>query len=355
MAVNFWTGDDYLKVSIVGATGYGGLELIRLIRNHPHLEIASLHTSSKFGRQIHEENAHMLHMEYTLDEIDPEAISKKAEIVFLATPSGVSAELAPALYKLGLKVIDLSGDLRLKKSEDYEKWYKHSPAPAAILEEAVYGLSEWNAHNIKNAKVVANPGCYPTATLLGLAPLYTEKWAEGKDVIVDAKSGISGAGKTPSAGTHYSEINENFKIYKVHAHQHIPEIEQQLTFWDEASQPISFSTHLVPMTRGIMATMYVKLRRETSTAELIDLYKTIYEGHPFVRIQPLNAFPCTKQVYGSNFCDIGVAYDERTNKATVVSVIDNLMKGAAGQAVQNANIMLGAQTTAGLLNIPLYP
>jgi N-acetyl-gamma-glutamyl-phosphate reductase len=344
-----------LKVSIVGATGYGGLELIRLLMNHPHFEIASLHTSSKFGRQIHEENPHLLHLEYTLEEIDPEQISKKADLVFLATPSGVSAGLAPAFYAQGLKVIDLSGDLRLKNSEDYEKWYKHSPAPAEILREAVYGLAEWNSREIKNAKLVANPGCYPTATLLGLAPLYTEGLATGSDVIVDAKSGISGAGKSPSAGTHYSEINENFKIYKVHQHQHIPEIEQQLALWNPDSQPISFSTHLVPMTRGIMATMYVKLRKQTSTKELLDLYQTVYERHPFVRIMPLGSFPCTKQVYGANFCDIGVAFDERTNKATIVSVIDNLMKGAAGQAVQNANILFGAEETAGLLNIPLYP
>ncbi|PLT33851.1 N-acetyl-gamma-glutamyl-phosphate reductase [Bacillus sp. V5-8f] len=344
-----------MKASIVGATGYGGLELIRLLRHHPHLEIASLHTSSRFGRKIHEESPHLLHMEYTLEEIVPEEIAKKADIVFLATPSGVSAQLAPDFYKLGVKVIDLSGDLRLKNPGDYEKWYKHSPAPSEILEEAEYGLSEWNAHNIKSAKIVANPGCYPTATLLGLAPLYTEKWATGQDVIVDAKSGLSGAGKSPSAATHYSEINENFKIYKVHAHQHVPEIEQQLGLWNVDSQPISFSTHLVPMTRGIMATMYVKLRRHTSTQELIDLYKTVYENNPFVRVQPMNSFPCTKQVYGSNFCDIGIAFDERTNKATIVSVIDNLMKGAAGQAVQNANIIMGADETAGLLNIPLYP
>ncbi|MDQ0217547.1 N-acetyl-gamma-glutamyl-phosphate reductase [Peribacillus cavernae] len=344
-----------MKVSIVGATGYGGLELIRLLKNHPHFEIASLHTSSKFGRQIHEDNPHLRHLEYALEEIDPEKISKKSEIVFLATPSGVSAKLARAFYQLGVKIIDLSGDLRLKNPEEYEEWYKHSAAPVEVLDEAVYGLSEWNAKHIKQAKIVANPGCYPTATLLGLAPLYTEQWAEGKDVIVDAKSGVSGAGKSPSAGTHYSEINENLKIYKVHQHQHIPEIEQQLANWLQDSGPISFSTHLVPMTRGIMSTMYVKLRKRTTTKELLDLYKTVYEGHPFVRIQPQDAFPCTKQVYGSNFCDIGVAFDERTNKATIVSVIDNLMKGAAGQAVQNANILLGAEETAGLLNIPLYP
>lgn len=344
-----------MKVSIVGATGYGGLELIRLLENHPHFEIASLHTSSNPGRRMDEENLHLLHKEYTLDEINPEEIKNKSELVFLATPSGISSELAPVFSQLGMKVIDLSGDLRLKDSKVYEEWYKHAPAPDGILQKAVYGLSEWNAGVIRQAQIIANPGCYPTATLLGLAPLYTEQWVMGTDVIVDAKSGVSGAGKSPNAVTHYSEMNDNFKIYKVHQHQHIPEIEQQLGQWFEGAQPISFSTHLVPMTRGIMSTMYVKLRRPTSTAELADLYNAVYEGHPFVRIQPKGSFPCTKQVYGSNFCDIGVAFDERTNKATIVSVIDNLMKGAAGQAVQNANIMVGAEETAGLSNIPVYP
>ncbi|WP_409304635.1 N-acetyl-gamma-glutamyl-phosphate reductase [Peribacillus sp. SCS-155] len=344
-----------MKASIVGATGYGGLELIRIIKNHPSLEIASLHTSSQVGSVLGEENHHLLHLHEKLEQIDPELIAKKADIVFLATPSGVSNKLVPALVELGIKVIDLSGDLRLKDPQLYEKWYHHQPAEARILDKSVYGLSEWNREQIAKASLIANPGCYPTATLLGLAPLFTEGWGLGQDVIVDAKSGISGAGKTPSQATHFSEINENFKIYKVHKHQHIPEIEQQLGIWSQDLGPVSFTTHLVPMTRGIMATMYVKLKKETSTESLLELYKSIYENHYFVRIQPLDTFPSTKQVFGSNFCDIGIAYDERTNKVTIASVIDNLMKGAAGQAVQNANIMMGIEETAGLVNIPLYP
>jgi N-acetyl-gamma-glutamyl-phosphate reductase len=344
-----------LKVSIVGASGYGGLELIRILKNHPHMEIASLHTSSQVGQLISKEYRHLAHVNDKLEEIDPVEISKSAEIVFLAAPTGVSKELVPALYELGVKVIDLSGDLRLKDPAVYEKWYKHAPAEHRILEKSIYGLSEWNRDLVKNADIIANPGCYPTAALLGLGPLFAEGVAHGADVIIDAKSGISGAGKTPSAGTHYSEINENFKIYKVHQHQHIPEIEQQLNQWSDGLDPVTFSTHLVPMTRGIMATMYLKLKSESSTDRLLELYNSVYDNHPFVRVQPTNAFPCTKQVYGSNFCDIAIAFDERTNKATIVSVIDNLMKGAAGQAVQNANIMIGAEETAGLLNIPLYP
>ncbi|MFJ7976072.1 N-acetyl-gamma-glutamyl-phosphate reductase [Peribacillus sp. NPDC096379] len=343
-----------MNVSIVGATGYGGLELIRLLKNHPNMKIASLHTSSKFDRKISESHTHLLHEDFVLEEINPEKIADKSDIVFLATPSGVSAELVSAFSQVNVKVIDLSGDLRLKTPGEYEKWYKKTAAPQKIIDSAVYGLTEWNAQHIKEANVIANPGCYPTATLLGLAPLFTEGLVAG-DVIVDAKSGVSGAGKSPSDMTHFSDMNENFKIYKVHEHQHIPEIEQQLSVWSQKIEPITFTTHLVPMTRGIMATMYVKVNKRISTQELYDLYQTTYNSHPFVRIQRAGQFPVTKQVYGSNFCDIGMAYDERTGKVTIVSVIDNLVKGAAGQAIQNANIMMGLEETAGLSTIPIYP
>ncbi|MCK1992872.1 N-acetyl-gamma-glutamyl-phosphate reductase [Peribacillus muralis] len=346
-------------VSIVGATGYGGLELIRFLNNHPYLKIKSLHTSSQYGRSLNEENAHLMHMKDKLEEIDPEAIANNADIVFLATPSGVSSQLITQFSNLDIKVIDLSGDLRLQTPGEYEHWYKKTAAPRPIIEKAVYGLAEWNRKAIKEATIIANPGCYSTASLLGLAPLYTAGLAESTaEVIIDAKSGVSGAGKSPSAITHFSEMNENFKIYKVNQHQHIPEIEQQLGRWSQDMQPIqpiTFNTHLVPMTRGIMATIYIKVNRQTSSAELVDLYKTTYEDHPFVRVQPLGHFPSTKQVYGSNFCDIGVTYDERTGKVTVVSVIDNLVKGAAGQAIQNANLLMGLEETAGLWHSPLYP
>ncbi|MGE7183292.1 N-acetyl-gamma-glutamyl-phosphate reductase [Peribacillus sp. NPDC006672] len=345
-----------MNISIVGATGYGGVELIRFLNNHPQFKIKSLHTSSQFGRNLYEENVHLMHMKDKLEEIDPEAIAKKSDIVFLATPSGVSSQLISEFSDLDIKVIDLSGDLRLQIPGEYEHWYKKPAAPQHVIEEAVYGLAEWNAEAIRHATIVANPGCYPTASLLGLAPLFTEGLAgAAAEVIIDAKSGVSGAGKSLSAVTHYSEMNENFKIYKVNQHQHIPEIEQQLGRWSSDLQPITFNTHLVPMTRGIMATMYIKVNRETSNVELKDLYETVYENHPFVRVQPLDRFPSTKQVYGSNFCDIGVTYDERTGRVTVVSVIDNLVKGAAGQAIQNANILMGLEETAGLWNSPLYP
>ncbi len=345
----------YMKVSIVGASGYSGLELIRLLQNHPHFKVQSLLTSSKAGRNVSEEYPHLMHIQHQFEEIHLEKIAEECDVVFLATPSGVSSELAPQLMKLGLKVIDLSGDLRLKNSDFYKKWYKKKPAPEAVLKEAVYGLSEWNKERIQKATIIANPGCYPTATLLGLAPLIRNGYCDGSDIIVDAKSGVSGAGRSASLATSYSEVNENFKIYKVHEHQHIPEIEQQLEEWTAGIEPIEFSTHLVPMTRGIMATIYIKPKNPVTTKELHELYTSSYEEKHFVRVQPINQYPCTKQVYGSNYCDIGVGYNERTNKITIVSVIDNLMKGAAGQAVQNANLLFGLEETEGLMGVPLYP
>lgn len=344
-----------MNVSIIGATGYSGIELIRLLNNHPHFKIASVHSSSKAGQYMHEENPQLLHLNMKLQPIDPASIKKISSIVFLATPSGISRELTPKLVAAGLKVIDLSGDLRLKEPQKYIDWYQKEPAPSEILDRAVYGLSEWNSENIKRADVVANPGCYPTATLLGLGPMVKQKWCKKNSIIVDAKSGISGAGRSALPGNMHSENNENFKIYKVHKHQHIPEIEQQLDLWVGDKVIIEFSTHLAPMTRGIMATIYAEIMEDITTEQLIDLYKKSYENHPFVRIQPQGKYPCTKQVQGSNYCDIGISVNDRTRRVTIVSVIDNLVKGAAGQAVQNANLMSGFEETAGLLLVPQFP
>ncbi|WP_163101600.1 N-acetyl-gamma-glutamyl-phosphate reductase [Peribacillus alkalitolerans] len=344
-----------MKAAIIGATGYSGLELVRLIQNHPFFSIGSLNTSSSPGTSINEGYPHLANIEYILQDIQPEKIAKESDLVFLATPSGVSSQLTPIFMELGLKVIDLSGDLRLKDSDQYTRWYKKTPVSNHVLEEAVYGLTEWNKEQIAKAKILANPGCYPTATLLGLAPLLKEGWTDGEDLIIDAKSGASGAGRTAQTSTLYSEINENMKIYKVHEHQHIPEIEQQIKSWLPGASSIDFSTHLVPMTRGIMSTMYVKANQDITTKQLIELYQETYINCPFIRIGRETIFPCTKQVYGSNYCDIGIALNERTNRITIVSVIDNLLKGAAGQAVQNANVMYGLSETEGLKHMPLFP
>jgi N-acetyl-gamma-glutamyl-phosphate reductase len=254
-----------------------------------------------------------------------------------------------------LKVIDLSGDFRLKEPKLYDKWYNKIAAPQHIISESVYGLSEWMEEEIKNASLIANPGCYPTATLLGLAPLLKASAVNEHSIIIDAKSGISGAGRSLSTAAHYTEANDNVRIYKVNQHQHIPEIEQMMSQWLPEVSPITFSTHLVPMTRGIMCTIYANANSAMTEQQLRELYITSYEDSPFVRIRKTGEYPSTKDVYGSNFCDIGVTYDERTGRITVVSVIDNLMKGAAGQAVQNLNIMMGLDQKTGLDFVPMYP
>lgn len=344
-----------MNVAIIGATGYSGAELFRLLHGHPHVSRCDVFSSSQDGVHVSESFPHVGAVDgAVLHKLEIEALAKY-DAVFFATPPGVSGEWAPALVDRGVKVIDLSGDFRLKDGAVYEQWYGREAAPSAYLERAVYGLTEWNREAVRGAVLLSNPGCYPTATLLGLAPLVKEGLIKEDSIIVDAKSGVSGAGRKAGLGTHFSEVNENVKIYKVNAHQHIPEIEQALQTWNEAVAPITFSTHLIPMTRGIMATIYAKAKQSISPNDLVDLYKTSYEGSPFVRIRQLGQFPATKDVYGSNYCDIGLAYDERTERVTVVSVIDNLMKGAAGQAVQNFNLMMGWDEAEGLRSLPIYP
>jgi N-acetyl-gamma-glutamyl-phosphate reductase len=346
---------EEMKVAVIGTTGYGGIELLRILHTHPEFHIQSIH-SSRGEAPIWEEYPHLYGINNQLLEgIEPEEIADKADIVFLATPSGVSGQLATQFVDLNVKVIDLSGDLRLENRDDYKKWYKHDPAPQNVINKAIYGLSEWNKEQIAKADWISNPGCYPTATLLGLAPVVVENMINPASVIVDAKSGTSGAGRKPSRTNMHAEMNENFTIYKVNQHQHIPEIEQQLSIWNQNTLPITFQTHLLPIARGIMATMYVQLEKETNISALYDLYRETYKNAPFVRIRPEGQYPSVKEVNGSNYCDIGLHLDQRTGRLTIVSVIDNLMKGAAGQAVQNANIMHGFDEKTGLEFIPMYP
>lgn len=348
-----------VKAAIIGATGYGGAELIRLLQAHPQVKIASVISTSNAGAPIADGFPHLNQiMVDVLDALEVEAIAGKADVVFLATPAGVSAELSPKLLEAGLKVIDISGDYRLKSPELYEQYYKHKSAPEAELAKAVYGLCEVFGDEVKGADFVANPGCYPTATLLGLVPALREGWIDPSTIIIDAKSGISGAGRGVSLGFHYPEVNENFSAYKVNKHQHIPEIEQALG--RVAGQPVvtTFTTHLVPMTRGIMSTMYATVvggGRARSEEDFIELYKNYYEGRRFVRVRSKGKWPSTKEVSGSNYCDIGFSMDERTGRVTIISVIDNVVKGAAGQAIQNLNLMMGWEESTGLMFVPMYP
>lgn len=347
--------EDVMKVSIIGTTGYGGVELLRILHQHPEFKIQSIH-STKNEVHIWDEYPHLSHIiDKKIDTIDFDKIADESKLVFLATPSGVSSRLVREFANKDIKIIDLSGDLRLQRLEDYKDWYKKEPLEKGIINQAVYGLSEWKEEEIRSANIIANPGCYATSTLLGLAPVTREKLIDPASVIIDGKSGTSGAGKSLTKTSLFAEVNENFKIYKVNEHQHTPEIEQQLLEWNETIKPITFSTHLLPITRGIMTTIYVKLTSKWSTAQLIELYKETYRNHPFIRVRSQGIYPSVKEVAGSNYCDIGLSVDERTNRLTIVSVIDNLMKGAAGQAVQNANIVYDLDQRVGLDFMPLFP
>lgn len=345
-----------MRVAIIGATGYSGVELIRLLLQHPHVEIKSVISGSQSGKELASIYPHLSSiMDHQLDNLDVDRIASEVDLVFFATPSGVSRESMPLFIDRGIKCIDISGDFRLKSGESYRKWYKHEPADSKYLEQAVYGLSEIYAEQIKGASYIANPGCYPTATLLGLIPILKNEWIQPDTIIIDGKSGVSGAGRGASLGTHYVEVNENVKAYKLGAHQHIPEIEQTLSNVSNKDIKVTFSTHLIPMTRGIMCTMYAQLTELKTAGEVIELYNEFYKEHPFVRVRPEGVWPSTKEVYGSNYCDLGFMVDERTGRLTIVSVIDNVVKGAAGQAVQNLNLQNGWDITTGLSFTPVYP
>ena len=349
-------GVEEMKAAIVGGTGYGSIELIRLIKKHSFLEVGTVVSNSQSGVNIGDVYPHLSNIiAQPLETFDADRLVENNDIVFLATPSGVSSRLIPTLLNKGIKCIDLSGDFRLRSSEAYESWYKHSPSAEDYLKQSTYGLSEIYAEKIKSSNLIANPGCYPTATTLGLIPMIKTGFVDERSIIIDAKSGLTGAGKGLTLTSHYAEINENVRAYKLGEHQHIPEIEQVLQDESGKQITITFSTHLVPMSRGIMCSMYMNLSEIIATEDVIQLYSQFYEQHPFVRVRPMGNIPSTKEVVGSNYCDIGLHVDQRTNRLTIISVIDNLVKGAAGQAIQNVNLMNGWDERTGLEDIPMYP
>ncbi|BAQ12026.1 N-acetyl-gamma-glutamyl-phosphate reductase [Bacillus sp. OxB-1] len=343
-----------MKVGIIGASGYGGLELIRFLHNHPEVGQLTLFTSSEEGTIFSQKYSHLMKIfDQPLQRIENDRLAQ-FDVVFSSAPAGVASQLFPPLVGKGPKLIDLSGDFRLKDLALYEEWYKKEPAPAAAVAESVYGLTEWNKEAIADGQLIANPGCYPTAVLLSLLPLLKEELIDPSQLIIDAKSGVSGAGNQPNQMTHFSETNENTAIYKLNQHQHIPEIEQAFSLFAHEAPPITFSTHLVPMTRGILSTSYAAVADGVTEQDLVNCLEEAYAGKPFVRIiREANKFG-TNQVYGSNYCDIHVKVDPRTNRATIVSVIDNLVKGAAGQAIQNMNVQFGLDEETGLELVPAF-
>ena len=342
------------KISILGASGYTGAELLRFLLVHPAVEVTHLTAEKHAGKSLGEVFPHLSgYLDLELVPLAADTVPSDIDIVFAALPHGASAEVISELYNRNIKIIDLGADFRLSQ-ERYEAWYAKHPCPE-LLEEAVYGLPELNRHKIKNAKLVANTGCYPVSAILPLAPLLIENVIEKDSIIVDSKSGVTGAGRSPSLDLHYSEVNEGFKAYKIGQHRHMPEIEEVLSNYSGQDVSVMFSPHLVPMDRGILSTIYVKLTQKSTTEDLLALYDKHYENEKFVRIAKEGSIPSTAHVKGSNFCDIGLRVNEHNNTAVIVSVIDNLVKGASGQAVQNMNIMMGWDEAEGIYGPPMFP
>lgn len=342
-----------LKIGIVGATGYGGEELIRLLLSHPEVEITAL-TAKMEGKKTPISEifpAFEGGIDLICSDLDVEKMAASSNLIFLALPHKVSMEVASRFLNLGKKVIDFSADYRFDEAQIYEEWYEVKHTHKELLKEAVYGLPELYREEIKKARLIANPGCYPTSVILGAAPLLSQGLVDTKSIIVDSKSGVSGAGRWPGKGFHFGEIQENFKAYKVTGHRHQPEMEEQLSKLAQEKIRITFTPHLVPMKRGILSTIYMNLKKKGNTKELIQLYEDFYRDEPFVKILEVDKFPETKSVWGTNYCHIGLKVDERTGRAIVISAIDNLIKGASGQAVQNMNIMWGFEEDEGLAHL----
>ncbi len=343
-----------IKAAVLGATGYAGIELVRILSNHPEVELRVLGSHSFAGKKIDEVYKNFTHiLDLDCEELDLDKVSE-CDIAFTALPHGASKTVIPSLIERGLKVIDLSGDFRYDDVKVYEEWYGEKHSSPELLMESVYGMPELYRDKIKNARLIGNPGCYTTCSILGAVPLLKSGLAKTDNIIVDALSGVTGAGRGLALGYHFCECTENAKAYKVTNHRHTSEIEQEYSNAAGVPVMISFTPHLIPMKRGILATIYVNLNRESSAEELTDLYKKFYENEFFVRVRDTGDLPETKHVAGSNFVDIGVCYDKRLQRAVIVSALDNIVKGAAGQAVQNMNILFGLNEKTGLKNAGFY-
>jgi len=343
-------------VAVVGASGYTGVELLRLLHGHPEVAVTCVTSEQSAGKNVANIFPSLAsRYDMILENLEPARIVERADFIFTALPHKAAMEVVPTFLKLGKRVVDLSADYRLRDPEKYATWYERHMNPD-LLQKAVYGLPELRREKIADAALVANPGCYPTSVILGLAPLLQNRLINPATIIADSKSGVSGAGRSAKVDNLYCEVNEGLKAYSVGgAHRHIPEIEQELSLLAEEEVTISFTPHLVPMDRGILSTVYALPNGEISTGRLVELYCDFYSGEPFVRIMLENTFPSTSFVRGSNFCDIGVILDKRTGLLIVISAIDNLVKGASGQAVQNMNIMNGFPENMGLESLGLFP
>jgi N-acetyl-gamma-glutamyl-phosphate reductase len=336
-----------ISVSVVGASGYSGLELLKILVRHPNVRIDKLFANSSVGKQLADvaplfnKTLNIVLEPYSIDKIS------KSDLIFIALPSGEAMNLVPAMLSAGKRVIDLGGDFRLQDTSLYERYYKRTHSASATLKQSVYGLPEWNYSQIKSASLIANPGCYPTSAILPLAPLLKDGIIESKGIAISSLSGVSGAGRSASVEMSFAEVNESVRAYKVGTHQHIPEIKTTLESLSNTQVRFSFVPHLLPITRGIYTSTYATLKKPVNEQAILAVYEKYYSSAPFVRYSA-TAIPEIKNVAYTNFIDIGFRINQENGQLVIFSSIDNLIKGAAGQAVQNMNIMFGINEIEGL-------
>lgn len=352
-------GTVEIKVGLVGVTGYTGMELVRLLEGHPDMRLVRVTSRKEAGKPL--ESVYPFLQSFPsgaviINEPDPGDLAKACDVVFLAIPHGAAMTMGAELVHRGCKVVDLSADYRLRDKVVYEHWYKVDHTESDTLAEAVYGLPELYAVQVAEARLIANPGCYPTASILGLYPALKENLVERGDIVIDAKSGTTGAGRKAVTGSLFCEVHDTFRAYNLAAHRHTPEIEQELSAIAGESIVLSFNTHLLPINRGILATIYTRLRNPAQTlSELHEIYTENYAGHPFIRVLPQGKLPELRSVRGTMYCDIALVNDPRTGRLIILSAIDNLCRGASGQALANANLMFGLPLERGLRLVPLAP
>ena len=345
-----------IKVGIIGATGYAGAELVRILMGHKEVEIKWFGSRSYIDKKYYEVYQNMFQIvDDTCMDDNLEALAEEVDVIFTATPQGYLASILKEEILSKVKIVDLSADFRIKDVAVYEEWYKIEHKSPQFIDEAVYGLCEVNREDVKKARLVANPGCYTTCSILTVYPLAKEGMIDMSSIIVDAKSGTSGAGRGAKVDNLYCEVNENIKAYGVASHRHTPEIEEQLGYASGENVVLNFTPHLVPMNRGILATAYANLKEGVTEEMIRAAYDKYYADEKFVRVLDKGMCPQTKWVEGSNYVDVNFVVDKRTNRVIMMGAIDNLVKGAAGQAVQNMNLMFGFKETEGLELVPMFP
>lgn len=345
-----------IRVAICGGSGYTGVELIRMLSSHNGVEITAVTSEKSAGKRVRDLFPHLHECgNLVYEPLNRTEITEKADLFFLALPHGASQEAVDFFSRGRKRVIDLSADYRLSDPEVYEQWYGTPHNHRAALKKAVYGLPELNRTKIRKASLIANPGCYPTSAALGLMPSLKNDVVDASRIIIDSKSGTTGAGRKADLAVSFCEVNEGFKAYGIATHRHTPEIEQTLTQISGTDIKVNFTPHLLPVDRGILSTMYAPLKKKSDAASIHKLYANAYKNEPFVRVLAPGTYPNIKNVRGSNVCEIGVAVNARTGTLIIISAIDNLVKGASGQAIQNMNIMCGFEETEGLAQAAMFP